>query len=99
MTSIGLGKITVATAGTPIPLSTITSQKKVHRILVTYDPADGASSYIYVKDSNGNLYAAVSATSGVVIIGGDEGNQLDTTKYQFDASGNSKGAIIGIDIE
>jgi len=99
MTCIGLGKVTVTTSGTPILLSSVTSQQKVHKILVSFDPADGSSEYVYVKDSGGNIYAGLSLTGSPVVIGGDPGNQLDTTKFKIDSSANGKGPIVGIDVE
>lgn len=97
MQSIGLGKISVPTFGTPVPLAS--SRTKCHRIMVTYDPADGSGAYIYIKDVNNNIYAALSITSAPVTIGGDPGNQLDLSTYKMDASANSKGGIVGYDIE
>ena len=98
MQSIGLGKVTIATAGIPVPLSTLTTFLKVHRIIVTYDPSDGATPYVYVKDKAGNKYAATSITGSPIVIGGDESNQIVVANYQLDSSANNTGAIVGIDV-
>jgi hypothetical protein len=97
MTSIGLGKVTVATAGIPTLLSTLTTLIKVHRIIVSADPAD-TTAYVYIKDKSGNIYAATSLNGGPIIIGGDESNQVVVANYQIDASANGKGPIVGLDI-
>ena len=98
MQSTGLGKVTVATAGTPILLSTLTTLTKVHRILVSFDASDSSSLWIYVKDKAGNKYASLSSATPAIIIGGDESNQVVVANYQIDSSSNGGGPIVGLDV-
>jgi hypothetical protein len=90
---VGLGKVTVATAGTPVKLSNVTL--KVHSVIVTYDPTDTGS--IYVKDSGGNVVAVMGAnsTSPVILDSGSGQNAIDLSKYSVDTSVNGKGPYVG----
>lgn len=90
---IGLGKITVATAGTPVKISATVI--KAHSIIVTYDPSDTGS--IFVKDSSGAIVAAMgpNSTAPVILDSGSGQNAIDLSKYSVDTSVNGKGPYVG----
>jgi hypothetical protein len=94
---VGLGKVTVATAGTPIPLVGKYQVTKVNMVQFTYDPAD-STAIVYVKDRSGNIMAAV--TSGAPLIFTAPGsNQLNLIDFQVDAGSNSKGPYVALGVD
>lgn len=89
---IGLGKVTVATSGTPVPLST--TQSKCNQVWFSFDPTD-TTAIIYVKDPSGNKMAALSSSSvQPTIFGGPGENILDLRNFYVDSSANGKGPIV-----
>lgn len=96
MQVIGLGKITVATAGTKVAFSV--TAVKVHKVIVTFDPAD-TSATVYVKDAAGTIIASlVTGNPPLVIGGGDGGNELDISTLFADTGTNSKGPYVGYEL-
>jgi len=95
MTWIGLGKVTVTTAGTPVRLSNV--KLKVHSVLITYDPTDTGG--VFVKDDSGNIMAALGSSSAAPVLleslGGDE---IDLAKIQVDVQTNGKGPYVAYSI-
>lgn len=93
----GLGKVTVATAGTVVPLANVKTM--VHSVIVTYDANDTGS--IYLKDSAGNIIAALNAnsTAPIVIDSGNGDNAVDLSKYSVDVTVNGKGPYVGYGIQ
>jgi hypothetical protein len=98
---VGLGKVAVATAGVPVPLSTLYAPTlKVNTVMVTYDPADGSSTVI-VKDRAGNIMANMSSVQAPpTVFTAPGGDQLDLRDFQIDvASGsNGKGPTVALGI-
>jgi len=93
----GMGKITVAAAGTPNPLSPASIQVKVNSILVTFDSTDG-SVIVFVKDAAGNVIAPVP-TSQPLLLTSANGNQLDLRNFQIDSNTNGKGPYVAYGVE
>ena len=90
MTWIGMGKVTVSTAGTPVALSA--NRLKVHSVIITYDPVDTGA--VYVKDSSGNLMAALGASASPVILESLGADEMDLSKLQVDVQTSGKGPIV-----
>jgi hypothetical protein len=92
----GLGKVNVPTAGTPVPFSA--TSLKGAKVIISFDPSDTTAS-VHVKDSAGNKIATLTIDSnGPLQLGNGEGNLLDLSTLWADASGNSKGPIVGFEI-
>lgn len=91
----GLGKITVATAGTPVVFSA--TSLKVVKVIVTFDPADTTST-VYVKDSSNTVIAALVAGNPPLIFCAEGGNRIDLNSLKADASANSKGPYVGYEV-
>jgi len=94
---VGLGKITVATSGTPVPLLGKYVTSKVNMLQFTYDPAD-STAIIYVKDRSGNIMAAVT-TAAPLLFTAPGSNQLNLVDFQIDSGTNSKGPYVAIGID
>jgi hypothetical protein len=93
---IGLGKVTVASAGTPVPLAN--SKLMVEELLVTYDPVD-VTKVIYVKDVNGNIMASMaSVTSQPISFKSPGQNQIDLSKFLIDVGTNGAGPYVSYGI-
>jgi hypothetical protein len=95
MTWKGLGKVTVATAGTPVSLATLipAADAKFFALKVTYDAADTGTAL--VKDRSGNVMAQmVAATAQPVDFVGSGSNCLNSVDFQIDSSVNGKGPIV-----
>lgn len=93
----GMGKVTVATPGTLVPLST--DVLKVNTLLITYDPSD-ATATIMVKDVAGNTIAAMaSASSQPIQFTAPGGNQLDLRNFQIDSGTGGKGPFVGYGVD
>lgn len=96
----GKGKVTVATAGTPIPLATV--QTKVNTLMITYDSGDVPAT-IYVKDRSGNIMASMaasstSATPTPLTFSSTASDQIDLRDFQIDSSTNGKGPFVAIGV-
>ena len=94
----GKGKVVVASAGTPVQLSTV--KVAVNTILVTYDSTDGSVT-IYVKDGNGNVIAsmATAASAQPILFTAPGSNQLDLRNFWIDSSVSGKGPYVGYGVD
>lgn len=98
MDIISLGKKTVTTAGTPIPLSA--TSVKCHKIIVSQIPGTTGTTYFgkstLVKATGVGVlrYFVAPTASGMLDfweIVSPDGNQLDLAEYYVDANVNAEG--------
>lgn len=95
---VGLGKITVVSAGTPVPLSA--TKLMVNKVIITYDASDVGAT-IYIKDPSGNQIANMTmpATStsfpSPLELSSPGANQIDLSALFVDSSVSGKGPVVG----
>lgn len=92
MEILGLGKITVATAGTPVAVSS--TSLKVRSVVFSFDPVDAAAT-ITVKDKNNAVVGAITKDSGPLEFCAGGGNPLDLSTLTVDSSANGGGPYVG----
>ena len=93
---IGMGKVSVGTPGTPVPLaSDPNTAVKVDQVKFAYDPADG-SHVIYVKDRAGNVMLASNSPNipPLSFESYGTGDQLDLRDFQVDADTGGAGPFV-----
>ena len=93
MNIIGLGKINVPSAGTPVPFSATTRQ--CDEVIVTFDPADTTAA-VFIKDASGNKIASMKTGDPAIKFCAEGSSPIDLTALFADADGNDKGPLVGI---
>lgn len=96
MLVVGLGKVVVATAGTPVQLSA--TKLMCHVVQFSFDPADGTATAL-VKDSAGRVFQPVPAAQPLIITAEGQSNSIDLSKLYVDMStGSGKGPYVGYQV-
>jgi hypothetical protein len=106
MISIPLGRITVATAGTPVPVTLTSPQLAktqsglVASIVASADPASAGN--VFVKQA-GSTIAAIPPPNGGHAEHWEtpecDGNAINPTVYSLDAATNGDGAFVTLWVE